>query len=599
MVSRRTLITIILMMLTIFFMFQFTQVVKVRNNQYDTNEYAKESVLVKSEQFVANTHNELIVFLGKDSGATYKTVEEWCNYSKRYLKAYSDPNELNRDTAKAAHLILIDSKTLNVGDYSDCLYNLTGCNTTMVFLNLPDVKKFKNMNEIREMLGITEIRQEYVNADGFQVFDGFLLGGEAAYMPQNEEEKKYNDFAKSVNWYLTGNGTQTYAVAMMDDASVMANDYPRIIWRNNFNGTYIYAVANDLINSDTGMGFLSAIDYSANDYVLYPVVNAQNTVISDYPVIAAENEEKIKQIYSMDSKNLSRDIFWPEYVSIATRYNIKLTCFLNTGYENENLSEPSDELMLFYLQQLKEIDGEMGRSLDVDDYSKFKDKMKYDREYLEKENDYHYSASYAYSLNDEIKKAFLGRDSSLRRIHTVVSTRDRNSKLLSYLDDTVTFQGITNIADEYSYKKELKNRCMLTAIGYSTTLIDMHKVLYPEEYDDEWQYFSKDVAANIKTYWAKNREFEYTAVSESDTRVREFLNLKYDYVREGNVITVKCEKTDESYFILRTHGEKVLEASNAHVECIEEDAYLIHVYGRESKIYLDDSDKIYKYDGLL
>ena len=65
------------------------------------------------------------------------------------------------------------------------------------------------------------------------------------------------------------------------------------------------------------------------------------------------------------------------------------------------------------------------------------------------------------------------------------------------------------------------------------------------------------------------------------------------------MITVRTEKTDESYFVLRTHGEKISEATNAHVECIEEDAYLIHVYGFESKIYLDDSDEIFKYDGLL
>ena len=599
MVSRRTLVTIILMMLTIFFMFQFTQVVKVRNNQYDTNEYAKEKVLVQREKFVANTHNELIVFLGKETGAGYKTVEEWCNYSKRYLKAYENPADLSMENAKAAHLILIDSRTFNVGDNVDYLYDLATCNTTMVFINLPDVKKFKNMYAIRDMLGITEIRQEYVNADGFQVFDGFLLGGEAAYLPQNEEEKKYNDFAEAVPWYITGKGTQTYAVAMMENPSIDANDYPRIIWRNNFEGTYVYAVANDLINSDTGMGFLSAIDYSANDYLLYPVVNAQNMVVSDYPVVAAENDERIKEIYSMDSKNLSRDIFWPEYVSIATRYNIKLTCFLNTGYETENIKEPSDDLMLFYLQQLKEVDGEMGRSLEIDDYSKFKDKMKYESDYLEKDNDYHYSASYAYKLNDEIKEAFHNNDSSLRRIHTVVSTRERNQALLSYLDETVTFQGITNVADEYSYKKELKQRCMLTALGYSTTLIDMHKVLFPEEVTDEWQFFSEDVSSNIKTYWAKNREFDYTAVSESDTRVREFLNLKYTYEREDNVITIKTEKTDESFFVLRTHGEKVSEASNAHVKCIEEDAYLIHMYGYESKIYLDDSDEIFKYNGLL
>ena len=166
MVSRRTLITIILMMLTIFFMFQFTQVVKVRNNQYDTNEYAKENVLVAREKFVANTHCEQIVFLGKETGTAYKTAEEWCNYSKRYLKAYPNPTELSMKSAKEAHLILIDSKTVDVSYYSDYIEELASCNTTMVFINLPDVKKIKDNPALQSMLGITEIRKKYMDLEG-------------------------------------------------------------------------------------------------------------------------------------------------------------------------------------------------------------------------------------------------------------------------------------------------------------------------------------------------------------------------------------------------------------------------------------------------
>ncbi|MBP5494151.1 MAG: hypothetical protein J6X97_03575 [Lachnospiraceae bacterium] len=599
MVSRRNLVTIILMMMTIFFMFQFTQVVKVRNNRYDTNLYAKESVLVSGEQFKANAYDERIIFIGDENGDCFKTVKEWCEYSKRYLFVYSNPSAVTDQAVKNAHMVLIDSKTADIVKESKAFNDMAKNGTTMVFLNFPEAGKIKDSYRIKRLLGITGIVAEKTEAKGFQVFDGFLLGGEAAYMPQKEEEEKYNDFAKTVPWYKTGKGSVTYAVAMMDEEEVKANDFPKLIWRNNYKGTFVYAVAADVINSDMGLGFLSAIDYSANDFTLYPVVNAQNMVISDYPAITSENEEIIKNIYSMDSLSLSRDITWPVFISIASRYNLKLTGFVNTGYDYNPENKPSDELLEFYLKQLKEIDGEMGRSLEINDASLFKEKMAFDEGYLEEEGGYHYSAAYVSEQSEDVLGVIRDSSNVLERVHTVVGKKAEDSEILSYIDDSVTYQSITNVADEYSYRKELTHRCMLTAIGYSTTLIDMHKVMFPESNEDEWQNFSKEVSANINTFWAANKEFDYTAASESDTRVREFLNLKYDFKREGNEITISTEKSDDVYYVLRTHGEKISKTEGAEATLIEEDAYLIHAKKSEAKIYLDTADEILKYDGLI
>ena len=598
MVSRRNLVTIILMMITIFFMFQFTQVVKVRNNQYDTNLYAKESVLVSGEQFKANAYAEQVIFIGDQNGECYKTVKEWCNYSKRYLFSYEKPSVIKDQAVKNAHLVLIDSETVDIVADSKAFNDMAANGTTMVFLNFPEAAKIKDSYRIKRLLGITDILEEETEAKGFQVFDGFLLGGEAAYMPQKEEEEKYNDFEMTVPWYQTGKGTVTYAVAMMDEKEVKANDFPKLIWRNNFRGTFVYAVAADVINSDMGLGFLSAIDYSANDFTLYPVVNAQNMVISDYPAITSENEETIKNIYSMDSLSLSRDITWPVFISIASRYNLKLTGFVNTGYEINPEKKPSDELLEFYLRQLKEIDGEMGRSLEINDESLIREKISFDEEYLEEDGGYHYSAAYVSKQNDDVIN-LIKEKGVLDRVHTVIGEKAEDSEILSYIDDSVTYQSITNVADDYSYRKELTHRCMLSSIGYSTTLIDMHKVMFPETREDEWQNFSKEVSANINTFWAANKEFDYTAASESDTRVREFLNLKYDFKREGNVITLSTEKSDDVYYVLRTHGEKISKIEGAEATQIEEDAYLIHAAKGEAKIYLDTADEILKYDGLF
>ena len=598
MVSRRNLITIILMMMTIFFMFQFSQVVKVRNNQYDTNLYAKENILISTGKFIPDSSNECVVFIGDEKTQTYDVVKEWSEYGKKYLKQYSNLESTDDKLLMNASLILIDSKTVDCKENVITLEEMTKNGTTMVFLNTPSSREIKFSRRLKRLFGISKVREEEVEAKGFQVFEGFLLGGEAAYKPQKEEEEKYNDLQMNVPWYETGKGTKTYAVAMMDENEFKANEFPKLIWRNNYNGTFIYVVAADVINKETGMGFLSAIDYCAKDYSIYPVVNAQNFVLADYPIIVEENTDKIKEVYSMNAMSLSRDITWPVFVSIANRYNLKFTGFTNTGYNYTSVKNPDESYLKFYLQQFKEIDGEMGISLNTEDNTQLKNKITHDEEFLKGEGDYHYSALFAPDLDDNVLSV-LDDDALLKDVYTIVSKADDSLRTVSYIEDTVTFQGITNIADEYTYSKELKHRSMLTAIGYSTTLIDMHKVLYPEKKEDEWQNFSKEISANIHTFWARNREFEFTAVSESDTRVREFLNLKYSSIRADNVITLKSDCTNDAYYVLRTHGEKVVKVEGGDYSVLEEDAYLIHANKGITMIYLGESDGVFKYDGLL
>lgn len=598
MVSRRNLITIILMMMTIFFMFQFTQVIKVRNNQYDTNLYAKESVLVEKEKFDADAACEWVVYFGKTDTEAYESVKEWCGYSKKYLKTFSDLDDADVLTLKRARLIVIDAKASDCINKGKTLEKMAEYETPMVFFDLPDAEKIATSARLRRLFGIKKTVMPEVEAKGFQVFKGFLLGGEAAYMPQKEEEEKYNDFDCMVPWFKLGSGTKTYAVAMMDEDEVKANDFPNLIWSHNYKGNLIYVVAFDLINRDTGMGFLSAIDYSANEYSLYPVVNAQNMVLSDFPVITEENTDKINELYSMNSMSLCRDITWPVFISISRRYNLKLTCFTNTGF-SENAGKQNEEYLNFYLQQLKEIDGEMGRSLNTesDDLS---EKIKNDGKFFNgKENGYSYSAAYIPEMTGDSRGILKENAFGLLGVHTIAGKNTENADIISYLNDTITYQGITNVADEYTYSKELKYRCMLTAIGYSNILIDMHKVGFPESKDDEWQNFSRKISSNIHTFWTGNKEFDFTALSESDTRAREFLNLKYDYEKTGDSLVLNTSNVDEAYFVLRTHGEKITSIEGGEYSFMEEGAYLIHATAPRTVIGLGKSDRIFEYDGLL
>ena len=68
----------------------------------------------------------------------------------------------------------------------------------------------------RKVLGIRKIRQEDVELTGVNLFDGFLLGGQAIYQPADDKEKEERqDLPDHMPWYLLDSGCKTYMVGML------------------------------------------------------------------------------------------------------------------------------------------------------------------------------------------------------------------------------------------------------------------------------------------------------------------------------------------------------------------------------------------------
>lgn len=258
MVSRRNLATIFLMMLTIFFMFQFTQMVKFRNSRFDTNEYATTPTQTAAGQYYASMSDGYVIYIGDSSTSQYKAVEKWCNNTKVYLVNKTSLNAAGQTILEEAEMIFVDGQ-IDGADDPDKLEVITECNTPVVFVRMPDFDAIKSSRKMRKILGIRKAKGEEIKALGLQFFDGFLIGGEAAYLPQKPEEEKYNDLELTSPWYETGAGTEAYAVGMLDETEYKAEDFPRIIWRNTYNGTYVFAVSTDIINEEFGPGIISSL----------------------------------------------------------------------------------------------------------------------------------------------------------------------------------------------------------------------------------------------------------------------------------------------------------------------------------------------------
>lgn len=596
MLSRRDFFAIFLMMLTVFFIFQFSLVMKAAGNEYDVNEHVVEVELKASDVPVIEADKK-VWFIGDINGPVGDAVCQWCTYTRQQLEVFSEIPEPKSITGLEA--IVIDPKTVDIKNKTDKILKLTDLRATLIFGDLPEATYIDSDEELKKLLGITKVVKPAIHVEGVQIFSGFLLGGEMVYAVNKDvpEEKRFEDLDLDIAWYDTGLGTKTYIVGVMDEDLVHPYDFPKMIWRSYYNGTFVYAVNGDYLQGMMGIGFLDSMIYDTKEYYIYPVVNANNIVFADFPYLTNENSEELKKIYSRDAEGFQRDIAWPGIISMATRSDFCMTCFLSDRYDYDYPEETSGDETRFYLQQMKELDAEAGRSLDYKGNITLQEKETFSKNYFLNEGiNYRFRSLYIREWSDELKDILENQEPDIR---TVVSRERKNNQVISFCSDNVTIQYATNKADEYTFKNDLLYKSLLTSLGYTNVLVDMGQVIWPQSEEDEWQNFFDHVFSYVTSYWSDWMIFDATTISESDARIRRMLSVKYsDEKKDENTIVLHTSGADENYFILRLHDTEIDKISdNAEFTRIEKDSYLIKVKPGDTYITVKESKEVYHYDG--
>lgn len=655
MISRRNYMTIVTMMGVVLFLFMFCGAARDYLNDYDTNEYVSdEEQLTQSDVWSADgtagssgegagtsedgasaagdesagenladkaagsgsdteddadtaggrstdCSSDLAVYLGDlREDALGETVQEWCLYTKRDLVSYQSLSSWYARREEAPEVLLINSEYLNYSTDIELLLDLAEEGITMIFCNLPDVTIMQQNEELADLLGIRLIREETCTLDGVYLFDGFLIGGRAEYTVNSEEDEEKQDLNLEVPWYQTGSRTKVYMAGMLEDADPETDPYPALIWRSSYGNSYVFAVCGDYLEGTAGIGFLSALMSEAGTYEIYPVVNAQNLVIVNGPSLTSENESQIQEVYSRDSRKLFRDVIFPGLAAISQDSGFVMTCLLSVRTASDSLSALYTEDLIYYLKYLKEQEGEVGLSLWRTDSASLSDAAEQDAAFWEEAG-----SSYAYSVlyagdGQLIEAASLTGEAAvgtyLENVHTIASTDTEDFYLLDYVNETTTVQGITNDAYTYTFSEDLELRALETALGYSTVSLDLGRVLWPEDEDDYWENLYEDFSSIIGTYWKPFSDFEFTTLSESDERVRQFLALDYEDERTNDTISLTVEGlSGTAWFLLRTNGEEIASISGGSFEEIETDIYLIEINEQNVEIKLEKSAELYYY----
>ena len=604
MVSKRKFFSIATMMFVLFFLFQFSMVLRDSKNTYDINSSLTEKKADGENQWTPSDSNSTtvigadssVVFVGNENGDMGTAISRWCTYAKRKLISCKSVSTYKADDKNLPEMMILESEKYADGDNLTTLETLEKKGVIIVFGCLENAKNIQNNKALMKFLGIQKVVAEETHLAGVKLFEGLLLGGEVTYnTSKDKEEKKRQDLELDVPWYQVGSGTKTYMVGLLDEKTgknVENEDFPTIIWRNGIDYGSVFAVVGDYMKGSTALGLLNGMRAEALQYTIYPIVNAQNLSMVNFPVFADENNTEMLKLYSQSVTGIARDIMWPALISVVEKSDMKMTCFIQPQADYTDDIEPKSGNLEFYLKQMKEQSAEAGISLEYQKLDKTEDKVTKDTEFFENEKiNYRFGAAFA--KEKDLKGILKDTDSGLLGdVGTLVCDYTENQPVVSYYSDSVTLQTVTSDGMNYAYSDDIRMRSIQTALGYTNVMLDMYDIFWPQEKTDRWEVMQKRFSSNLLTYWKNFRDFDSTTLSESNARIRKFLNLAYSQSREDNTITLQTSEAG-SWFILRTHGEEIDEIDGGSQTEIEADAYLICAEDTTVKIRLKEQELYY------
>ena len=595
MLSRRNLVMMLTMFGVVLVLFLSTAVLREYFNDYDVNHAAQEERIPPAAGASA-ADGQQVVYAGAQDTGLYEPVAEWAEYRKMALHEAMDV-QTGLDRAGQYDnqdvLLLLDGDALeqDTRQSAEALTAYVQDGGTVIFCSLPSYETIQSCEALRLLLGIQQLRSPSVEVLEYWLYQGFLLGGDVCYPYDALQPPKDLDIENVLPWYDISAGTKTYMVGYLPAQEQQAmglnrEDLPAVVWRNSLGDGCVFAVNGDFMRGESALGFLDAMVYESRSYALYAVVNAQNLCVTGFPDLTVENEDQMARMYVFNTRQLCRDVLWPSLVAASREGGWKLSAFVSLKQSAGSGKEPEMDDLISYLKYFNEEDAEACLALGRMDDPNLRLSVTQDRQALDAIGlNYAFSGAWLRSENADQLPGLLQPDGTMDvfpSIRTVVSEPAPGQRVLSWLTGQMTRQSVTMDGYRYTYQDDLRLRSLQTALGYSNVQADIFRVLWLENSEDSWEKVSETLASVIATYWKPFAAFDKTTISESDRRVRLFLNQRVtsqeSRLPQGRQISIQVENfAGDAWLMLRTHGETLQTMEGGTWTQIEEDAYLLHL----------------------
>ena len=595
MLSRRNLVMMLTMFGVVLVLFLSTAVLREYFNDYDVNHAAQEERILPAAG-ASTADGQQVVYVGAQDTDLYEPVVEWTEYRKMALHEAMDVQTGLDRAGQYDHqdvLLLLDGDALeqDTRQSAEALTAYVQDGGTVIFCSLPSYETIRSCEALRLLLGIQQLRSPSVEVLEYWLYQGFLLGGDVCYPYDALQPPKNLDIENVLPWYDISAGTKTYMVGYLpaqeqQTMGLNREDLPAVVWRNSLGDGCVFAVNGDFMRGESALGFLDAMVYESRSYALYAVVNAQNLCVTGFPDLTVENEDQMARMYVFNTRQLCRDVLWPSLVAASREGGWKLSAFVSLKQSAGSGKKPEMDDLISYLKYFNEEDAEACLALGRMDDPNLRLSVTQDRQALDAIGlNYAFSGAWLRSENAGQLPGLLQPDGTMEvfpSIRTVVSEPAPGQRVLSWLTGQMTRQSVTMDGYRYTYQDDLRLRSLQTALGYSNVQADIFRVLWLENSEDSWEKVSEMLASVIATYWKPFAAFDKTTISESDRRVRLFLNQRVtsqeSRLPQGRQISIQVENfAGDAWLMLRTHGETLQTMEGGTWTQIEEDAYLLHL----------------------
>jgi hypothetical protein len=585
-------------MLIVLFLFQSMGVIRRKYNNYDSNSFKESTAteLTADDEYTVLTDSEKVLLAGKkyvvyigDIDDDYgRTVYQWCRFTKRNVISYKDIDDYTMSNWNKPEMVLLDSNYVDYYTQMDAVIAISDADVNVTLCNLPDYDTTRRNDRLMEYCSIESSARKIV-ASGLRVFDDFLIGGEIWLNEDNNTDGTYNDLQITVPWYVTTTGTKTYMAAELsaeDYPDVENENQPSLVWRKRWNDAYVFCINGEFIKDISGMGILSAIAYDAKDYDIYPAVDAQTYIVENFPYLSSENDNQIQKYYSRTTESFSKNVIWPDLTNLSTKLSMKFTYMVAPQYNYADKTFVSISELDYFFRLIREQDTEAGLTDSRGTRDNMSEKLEADR------NTYrNYLGNYEFLsillTGQEISDIGDIKNDILDDVKTYVVSSDEydGSGLFYYTDDDILTILTPVNGEKYTFGRDFTVRCLNTVLAYCNIDVNLRDVFYPEDEDNLWNKYIKDVSGAAENLTLASTNFSKCTVSELDQHVREMLSLDYSYRMDGNDLIVDIKGNQEtSRFVLRTHKTGIESVSGGTYTEIEEGTYIITTTEKQIRI---------------
>lgn len=598
MVSHRNYLAITAVMIVVLFLFQFTNIALESWNDYESNSYAVDRKFLppKSGAYgggdgegivkegVWDATRDVVVYIGDMDEPVRKVTSAWSAYTKKQIKSYTTLKEYEdvkqEERTDSPQMMVINSKDINWNEIETIqqLQDYAKSGIDLVLSGLPDTSVIKDSRRLKSLLGIRDVKEEETTVTGLHLYEGFLLGGEIVYQAKDDEEFQLRqDMELQFPWYTLTAGTRTYMSGIYAERKLEEEECPAVIWRNRLGKAYVYVVNGTYMeDAATGLGLLSAMRAQSEDYVIYPVINAQNMVIANYPGLSEENNGEMMRRYGRTMLEMMRFNAWPAIVAAYHKSTMGLSCMLAPQYDYDDEHYPDQSEFLYYMKRLSEQRAEVGLSGESMSETPLNEKLEEDARFIEGTiPGYQFASFYGKNLSEnELSEALSGE--TLKAVRTVITGYDGNREVIGYQSEHVTRQSVISDGFRHTFFEDFRVKAVETALAYTTVLADMGQAADPESEKDTFEKIISGFGWNIQHYWDGFQSFDGTTVSESDKRIRNFLAMDYIENRENDSIRLQVAGPEMPvWFLLRLNEGSVKNVTGGSWKEVEAQAYLI------------------------